>query len=207
MIYIDQVDLRYAIKLNYISLFFWSWTIALIKISVCLMLLRIKNSPPWKWGFAIMMLIQFACGTALTITLLLQCQPVQANWNKAMPGAKCWTSKTTAWSIYPLAGRFSILAILHSVAISSLAITTASDAACALLPLAFIVRVRRPLLEKFVLACIMGLGLLASILGTVKIFSIAAIQHSPDPIWKGVYCQLLGLVFFSNIRRLRNGLH
>jgi hypothetical protein len=191
-------------KLNFIFIFFWGWAIVFIKISICLMLLRIKNSPLWKWGFATMMLLQFACGTVLTINLLLGCQPIQANWNRAMPGAKCWSAKMTGLTIYPLAGKSLILACLHLVTECSLAVTVATDALCALLPIIFIVQIKRPTLEKSILGFIMGLGLLASALGIAKIFAIKAIQNSPDPLWQNVHCMLLGLVFLCNICCPRN---
>jgi len=72
-----------------------------------------------------------------------------------------------------------------------MALTSVSDAACALLPLAFIVRVKVPLLEKIVLVFIMGLGLLASAIGTAKIFSVKAIDTTTDPAWQTVHCDVL----------------
>jgi hypothetical protein len=56
-----------------------------------------------------------------------------------------------------------------------------TDFVCALLPLAFIRKINRPLREKIILAFLMALGLFASACGIVKIALLKNMQYSNDP--------------------------
>lgn len=75
----------------------------------------------------------------------------------------------------------------------SLAIYIATDFACALLPVAFIYKVKRPLREKIILAAVMGLGIVASVCGLVKIFLLvhALKQNASDPLWQNANAAIL----------------
>jgi rhodopsin domain-containing protein len=175
LIYINPVDLMYAIKYSYIALYFWAWTIAFLKTSVCLMLLRILNTTVWRWAFAIMILIQFVSGIGITITFLFLNRPITANWDPKIPKTQCSPCNMAGY-VY-------------------MGVTTATDAACALFPLTFIVQVKRPIFEKIVLTFIMGLGLLACAFGISKFFAVLAIRNDSDPLWQNAHAVLLALVF------------
>jgi hypothetical protein len=70
----------------------------------------------------------------------------------------------------------------------AIAIFIATDVACALLPIAFIRKIRRPLREKIVLGVLMGLGLVASACGIVKLIDLERVRlSSQDPSWEGTY--------------------
>ena len=62
------------------------------KISLCLSLLRIIQGAGWKklrWIIYFTIFVVFAVNTIVAITNYVQCQPVQKNWNPAIPG-RCW---------------------------------------------------------------------------------------------------------------------
>lgn len=65
------------------------------------------------------------------------------------------------------------------------ALFAVTDLACALLPLFFIVKIRRPLREKVVLFLLMAMGLLACACGIVKTALLRGILRSKDPVWEG----------------------
>ena len=62
------------------------------KISLCISLLRIIQGAGWRklrWIIYITMFVVFAVNTVVAITNYVQCNPVQKNWNPAIPGT-CW---------------------------------------------------------------------------------------------------------------------
>ena len=69
--------------------------------------------------------------------------------------------------------------------ISNAATFAATDIICALLPLAFISKIHRPFREKVVLAILMGLGLLATACGFVKLVLFKETLRSRDSLWNG----------------------
>jgi hypothetical protein len=58
-----------------------------------------------------------------------------------------------------------------------------SDFQFSLLPLTFVLKLNRPVRERVAVACIMGLGLLASTIGCLKFIGFNKIRSSPDPTW------------------------
>jgi hypothetical protein len=65
----------------------------------------------------------------------------------------------------------------------SLVVFIVSDALFSLLPITFIVQVRCSFFEKVVLTFIMGLGILASISGIIKLIGITQWASTTDPTW------------------------
>jgi hypothetical protein len=59
------------------------------KISVLLMLLRIKQTPTWKRGIAIFITFVVLNAIASTLVEVLQCRPVSANWDITLPRSDC----------------------------------------------------------------------------------------------------------------------
>jgi hypothetical protein len=79
----------------------------LLKCSICLLILRIKNTQVLKNCLFIMM-----AGLVLTngmpwIVLLAECDPVQKYWIPATKG-KCWNTKVRIYSIYVQVGMFKL---------------------------------------------------------------------------------------------------
>jgi hypothetical protein len=75
-----------------------------------------------------------------------------------------------------------------------IAIFVASDVVLSLLPLTFIVRLNRPLRDKIVIVCLMGLGLFASATAIVKMALVKDYLISQDPLWDSVSLGLWGYV-------------
>lgn len=76
---------------------------ASVKISVCLLMTRIKHSSQMKWlaGFVIAVLLIAAL--EVIIVLLAQCQPISLYWRSG-PGT-CWPTEVRIYSIYAQAGK------------------------------------------------------------------------------------------------------
>lgn len=66
----------------------WVWGLNVIRISAALMLLRLKDSLPWKLALWTVITIQ-ACMLVVGTTMhLVMCQPISGRWAPT-PTAKC----------------------------------------------------------------------------------------------------------------------
>jgi hypothetical protein len=66
----------------------WVWALNVIRISVALMLLRLKDSLPWKvtlWGIVAIQSAMLVVGTTMH---LVMCRPISARWAPT-PSAVC----------------------------------------------------------------------------------------------------------------------
>ncbi|KAK1828917.1 hypothetical protein QBC39DRAFT_264327 [Podospora conica] len=132
----------------------WLWGINVIRISVALMLLRLKDNLSWKctlWTIIGAQVCMLIVGTTMH---LVMCQPISGRWTSD-PAAKC---------IAP--DKFMIYGYVYS------GFTVASDLILALLPLTFIRSLHRPLHEKVLIGCLMAAGLAATGVAVARLFLI-----------------------------------
>jgi rhodopsin domain-containing protein len=104
--YVPIAVISKAAKLAFAYAAIWIWTVTAIKISVALMLLRIKQDRRWRTSIWTLIGILLASGIASTIPSLLQCRPIQANWNVLLhvqPG-KCWSVSVETSVSYSITG-------------------------------------------------------------------------------------------------------
>jgi hypothetical protein len=80
------------LKLAYISRHMWNWSVTLIKVSVALMMLRIKQTPRWRIGISVLVASLLILGLAQMVALLVQCVPIKQNWDLIGTGT-CWSTK------------------------------------------------------------------------------------------------------------------
>ncbi|KAM0270671.1 hypothetical protein ACHAQH_009326 [Verticillium albo-atrum] len=124
-------------------------SICLLKCSIMLLLLRIKNTKPLKitlWSvMAGLVVTNFGC----IIILLAECDPVSAYWTGV---GTCWEPKIRIYSIY-----LTIYLL------------------CSLLPLVVVWNVRIPLKTKASVCFLMGLGLIATAFGVVRASSLGLV--------------------------------
>jgi hypothetical protein len=67
---------------------------SLARMSIGSMLLRFEISKVWRVFLWVMIMLQLALAVGSTIFQLLQCRPISAMW-KVVPGAVCWSVKTS----------------------------------------------------------------------------------------------------------------
>jgi hypothetical protein len=79
------------LKLGYVSRHLWLWSVTFIKVSVALMMLRIKQTRRWQIGISMLVATLLVMGFVQLIGLLIQCRPLNKNWNLTGPG-KCWST-------------------------------------------------------------------------------------------------------------------
>ena len=163
--YVTPEDIIHFGLLKFIAQPLWVIGVTCIKISVAFMFLRIKRSFAWRaimW-FSILYLV---ASTVIIVTLqFTECRPLKATWNRSLPGTVCRSSDE-----------------VKAAVVGSSVVFVFSDFQFALLPLTFIFTLRRPLRERIALGFIMGLGLVASIVGCLKLIGINQ-RANPDKTW------------------------
>jgi hypothetical protein len=157
-------DNQAAFKKAAIAQPIWAWSMAFIKVSFALMLLRISPSKSLRrflWG---MIILQIVLAVYNTLATLLQCVPVHKQWDLlgTVPG-HCWSRKTIR---------------INSITVSVINVTT--DFMLALLPISFLRRVQRPLRERVIVGALMGLGFFAGVASILKIVSVEGYGRTGD---------------------------
>jgi hypothetical protein len=99
---------------------------------------------------------------------LTYCKPFKLYWDLSVPG-HCQSPEHVRQTIIGTS-------VIHGL----------TDFEFSLLPLTFIFTLNQPLRSRIAVACIMGLGLLASTVGIVKFIGINQLFVSPDATWNTV---------------------
>jgi hypothetical protein len=164
------------------------WALALSKMSIAWMLLRIQRDRPWwTWSMYFLMFVSFGVAVVSNVFQLSACKPLWAVWDHSNPDAVCADPKTSQTSIYVTA----ILTIITDVALS-LAVcvirysvwlnATEMLTLATRQPISFIVNIQRPLREKIALGFVMGLGIFASSASIAKTFMIGSYGKTGDTL-------------------------
>ena len=66
---------------GFISQLIWTWCATWIKMSVALMMLRLKQETYWRWSLLGLMIVLLFTLVGNTISILLVCQPIKANYD------------------------------------------------------------------------------------------------------------------------------
>lgn len=114
--------------------------LCLLKISVCLLVLRIKNTKPLRYGLWALITLLVVTTLLPEIILLAECSPVSAYWTSQSD--KCWSPDIRIYSIY-LQTAASVLA----------------DVICTLLPIVVVWDLTLSLRNKIAVCGLMSLGI------------------------------------------------
>ncbi|RDL29924.1 uncharacterized protein BP5553_10551 [Venustampulla echinocandica] len=143
--------LEQTIKFGIIATSVWNVSIACIKCSVACLLLRFPHRLGWRMVLYAVIGVVVACSTGSFIFNLLQCQPLAAAWDVTIVGARC---------VGPAGIRIG-----SNV---SSGVNIATDFILSLFPLTFLPKLRRPGIEKLLVAILMAMGLTASAASIAK---------------------------------------
>ncbi|KZL85847.1 integral membrane protein [Colletotrichum incanum] len=150
--YISTEDYVHNNMLGWFAQILLFSSICLLKCSIMLLLLRIKNSSRLKFFLWAVMAGLIITNFGVIIILLAECDPVDAYWTGV---GKCWDAKIRIYSIY--------LTISYSVL---------TDLLCSFLPLVVVWQVRIPLSTKLSVGGLMSLGLIATGFGIARAASL-----------------------------------
>ncbi|KAF2875959.1 hypothetical protein BDV95DRAFT_591365 [Massariosphaeria phaeospora] len=161
-----QDSQRYAV----ISQPLWAWSMAAIKISVALMMLRLEQTKFWRrflWG---MVAVQMLLGIYNMLCALLQCIPLHAAWDPLkLVEAKCWSSA-------------AIRANLYCISV----VNVVTDFIMALLPISFLRHVQRPFRERAIIGGLMALGVFAGVASIIKVVASTRYGRTNDLSAEGI---------------------
>jgi hypothetical protein len=103
--YVSLSQVETVLRLNYFSIMFWSWAVTCIKISIALMILRLKNTGKWRIALNGVIALQVVAVVVNTLLSLLQCRPISATWKLSMMGSACWSLDVQQNMAYGLSGK------------------------------------------------------------------------------------------------------
>ncbi|KAF1810766.1 hypothetical protein P152DRAFT_490431, partial [Eremomyces bilateralis CBS 781.70] len=130
-VYLTPETIILALRAVWIQQLFWTWSITFIKVSVALMLMRIRNDKPWRIWLPLLISFLICSAASSTVLQFIQCTPVRTFWDRTTLGASAGRQKT-----------YSFLCT------STIAVFISTDVTLSLLPLTFITKLRRPLRER-----------------------------------------------------------
>jgi hypothetical protein len=154
-----------------------TWSVAWIKTSVALLLMRLRPTTGWRWFFYIMLSIQFVTATFASIMHLTLCIPIEALWTPTNINKRCWGN-----------------AAFHASLTVTSIIVILTDMMFALLPLSFLHHIRVSHRDRVVIGLLMALGLFASAASVVKTVYVHQFDEGGDFPGKGLSICLWGSI-------------
>ncbi len=140
-----------------------TWSVALLKTSIAIMLLRFQQARSWAMFLYFIIGVQIATAVFVTIMQLTRCVPIQATWDVTLPKDHCWSQGA-------LKAGLTVAAVLVII----------TDFIFALIPLVFLRHVRRSLRDRVIIGFLMSLGLFASAASIVKAVTVQGFNDSAD---------------------------
>ena len=104
--YLDPADYRISNMYGWYAQLFLFLGVCLLKISICLLLLRIKNDRKLRrLIYGVMGGLVFTNGIVILI-LLAECRPIEGYWTGAISDGRCWDPRVRVYSVYFSIGEF-----------------------------------------------------------------------------------------------------
>ncbi|CAF9938565.1 MAG: hypothetical protein HETSPECPRED_001111 [Heterodermia speciosa] len=172
--YIPTNQIPDIIKLNTISRAMCMFSISVGKISVALLIERIAGPSRWRKWLLRSISVSVFITAVITLTLFFaQCSPARAVWDKALVKegkAECWNPlPINTWNL-TVASYWAFL-----------------DFALACIPIDMIWKLQLSLKKKFLLICLLGMGVFAGICASVKTSKIPiSVKAQRDITWQTV---------------------
>jgi hypothetical protein len=159
-------DAEIAFKFAIVAQPLWTWSMATIKISFALMLLRIEQIVGWRRFLWTMIFLQIAIALYNTIGILLQCIPINKAWDlMGTISGSCWSKKAQSTSAI-------VVAVFNAI----------TDFVFAALPINFLRKIQRPVRERAIVGVLMGFGVFAGVASIVKATAAAQFGRTGDMI-------------------------
>lgn len=163
---ISFLTMRNAMKLSYLAIPVWGAAMTCIKISVALSLLRIPVNRLWTVFLYSATAVQVAYFIGNTVFAFLACRPLAALWDPRITEAYCAGPRAS---------------LIASYVGSAVNITT--DLLLSLAPMVMLWNLHRPLRERVLVCCLMGMGILASVSCIVKAVIVRQWGRTDIDVW------------------------
>jgi hypothetical protein len=172
--YVSSADKITVFKLLFVVQLCWILSIALIRISVAISLLRLTVAnlaagyeKLWRGALWTMISIQVLTYAGWMILLLFNCRPLRSSWEPVSEKV-CWDQKYT--NVYGLVGNSKCLNTIHDLKLIEIALVILMDFFLATMPIKLIWTLNRSFREKVLIACLMAMGLLATGTAAYKMY-------------------------------------
>jgi hypothetical protein len=159
--YLNMHQIMESGKLNTLAQPWYIMSTCFSKVSVCLFLLRIIEHQNRNWDFFLCSLISLvvAVDCATSISILVQCQPLEKLWNPAVAGT-CWSHHAQHATGCFQGSESPIPNVYWNVVDHDLVFSILADFAIAGFPILVLKDLRMNRKSKVALSMILGLGLL-----------------------------------------------
>jgi hypothetical protein len=172
---------RRALELLFISQVFWYWSITLVKLSVALILLRVKHAHRrWRVFLYATMTLLIIAAVVQTLFLFLQCRPFSVFWDPRVfrkGPVKCFKRS-----------------IINGNIVAFSTVQVAVDLMFSFIPITFIRKLNRPRREKVFMCVLMALGLFASCAAIIRTLTLQEFYRSQDMFRTNVTVALWAVV-------------
>lgn len=158
---------QYVNFLTWLTQLFLFPMLALLKISICLLVLRIKNQKKLRYFLTGVIVGLILTNLLPEIVLLAECSPVDAYWMAEEQDSHCWDSNVRIYSIY--------LQTAYSVT---------TDLLCSLLPIYVVWDLKMSFQKKSGICSLMSLGLVSTAFALLRASSLGL--NTSDLSWE--YC-------------------
>nr|OQO32545.1 hypothetical protein B0A51_00109 [Rachicladosporium sp. CCFEE 5018] len=99
---LSKADYQQVNMMTMLTQLFLFPILCLLKVSVCLLVLRIKSTKKLRWGLWGLITLLVVTTLLPVIVLFAECRPMSAYWTG--PATKCWDAKVRIYSIYVQTG-------------------------------------------------------------------------------------------------------
>jgi len=97
--FVSDHDYKMINKLTWATQVLLFPTICLMKVSICILILRIKDTRILRWIVGIIITGLVLTNLECLLVLLAECSPLDAYWN-GTSAEHCWPAKVRIYSIY-----------------------------------------------------------------------------------------------------------
>jgi len=146
-----------------------TWSVALLKTSIAVMLLRFQRARGWTWFLYSVVGLQIVTAVYVTIMQSTRCVPMRDLWDPTVTDKHCW----------------SVDAFKVSMTVTSVLVIL-TDVIYATIPLTFIHHIRRSARDRFIIGFLLSLGLFASAASIVKTVMVRRYDQANDPAGAGM---------------------
>ena len=161
--YLDPHQITTAVKYNWMIQPFGIMCIAVGKLAVGFLILRLLDSrSKWrKWFLYITLTITIVTSAVCCVINFVQCSPPRALWEK-VPGSSCWNPKVQTDYALAISSKPASVMMLHikTDALFGLGWNTFMDFALAIVPVTIIWNLQLDITKKICLCCLLSLGIL-----------------------------------------------
>ncbi|RDW62106.1 hypothetical protein BP6252_11539 [Coleophoma cylindrospora] len=174
---VDQPDEIQALMYQALATLTYVANMMFIKLSICVLLLRIAIRPLYIWILRISMVVVGLWSLAIFLYDIFQCTPVQAQWDYTIHTYKC-------------VGPNSIVSAAYAISV----MTILSDWLYALLPIPMIWNINMTAQAKFTVGIILSLGIFASIATLIRMRFLIDLTNVDDILYAGTNPMIWTLV-------------